>query len=78
LKGDKHNSGTIQVESGYRIHDHNKAISGAKYSQHQVGFVVDPRINDGRTLTEQCNDATNKWGFKYCYGKKTTIHADMR
>lgn len=44
----KWGSGVITVNSGFRSEEVNKAIGGAKESEHKLGFAVDMKPSNGR------------------------------
>lgn len=44
----KWGSGAITVSSGFRSEEVNKAIGGAKESEHKLGFAVDVKPSNGR------------------------------
>lgn len=71
----------ITVLSGYRSEKHNRAIGGARFSQHVQGRALDLRPPDGVPLEMFWHDIrSNAWRFgirgigKY----KTFIHIDVR
>lgn len=74
----------IVIRSGYRSPAYNKAVSGAKKSQHLYGKAVDIYIK-GRSLSCASlaniiyfNDALKTLFGGYGLGSKTNVHVDIR
>ena len=74
----------IVIRSGYRSPAYNKAVGGAKASQHLYGKAVDIYI-EGRSI--DCSDLANRIYFDdtlrglfggYGLGSDTNVHLDIR
>lgn len=70
----------IIVNSGCRCREHNKAIGGAKNSQHVRGNALDLRCPDGFTIDAFAGvcDTLNQTGAVIVYRKRNFIHVDDR
>ena len=71
----------IKILSGYRTEKHNRAIGGARFSQHVQGRALDLRPPDGVTIAKFYADIKkNAWNFgirglgKY----RNFVHIDVR
>lgn len=67
----------VVINSGYRSEAHNKAVGGAKNSQHRLGKAFDIRITDVLPR-ETIHRAAKSAGFKGIGDYNTFVHIDTR
>jgi uncharacterized protein YcbK (DUF882 family) len=66
----------IMITSGYRCSLHNKAIGGAKNSQHMFGNAVDIKVNGFTPL--QISKLAKECGFTWTKVYSSWTHIDVR
>ena len=69
----------LVINSGYRCQKHNKAVGGAKTSQHLYGTAADIRVPVGLTVPQLAQAAIES-GFDGVgrYIRQGFIHVDVR
>lgn len=71
--------GPLEITSGYRPPDVNKAVGGVKYSQHLNGHGMDIKPADGRGVLEFQTWLDKRWYGALGWGaRKGFVHIDMR
>ncbi len=66
----------ITITSGYRCPEHNKAIGGARRSQHLLGKAADIKVEN--KTPEEVGRAARKLGFGFVKVYRTWTHVDVR
>lgn len=67
----------VIINSAYRSEAHNRAVGGAKNSQHRLGKAFDIRITDALSR-EQIHKAAKAAGFKGIGDYQNFVHCDTR
>lgn len=67
----------LQIASGYRCEEHNKAVGGAPNSAHLFGIAVDISCKDSEFRAELLREAYTQNIVRYGIGKDF-IHLDLR
>lgn len=67
----------VIINSAYRSEAHNKAVGGAKNSQHRLGKAFDIRITDSLPR-EKIHRAAKAAGFNGFGNYNTFVHIDTR
>ena len=75
--------GPIAISSGYRPEAYNRAIGGARFSQHVQGRALDLRPVQGnvgslRALLDACEDSRAAGMFRGLGRYVTFVHIDVR
>lgn len=68
----------ISILSGYRCPTHNRAVGGAKHSQHLIGNASDIKVDGIRVETLAKEAERVNFNGIGCYVRQKFVHLDVR